>query len=180
MRTPLRIALALLPVCLATGNVVAGEPAANQPRIFIRVEPGDEPVFRVNGLGRTEKEAKDWLAKISATAGRTDPIIVFAELSQPPEPAKMIYKFAQEHFDRTGLVILDETRREYVIITDDGDEFREWIRRQLRPPRTAPSQPATTTGMGPMTPFTPDSTGPVQQQIQQFESLEKGQLPGAP
>lgn len=180
MRTPLRIALALLPVCLATGNVVAGEPATNQPRIFIRVEQGDGVIFRVNGLKRTEKETKDWLAKISATVGRTDPIIVFAELSQPPEPAKMIYKFTQEHFDRAGLVILDETRREYVVITDNGDDFAEWIRRQLRPPKTSPSQPTTTTVSGPMTPFPPDSTGPVQQQIQQFDSLEKGQLPGAP
>lgn len=180
MRAPLRVAMALLPICLAAWSGLAEEPPANQPCIVIKVEQGDDVVFRVNGLKRTEKEAKDWLAKISATFGRKDPVVVFAALSQPPEPSKMIYKFAQEHFDRTGLVILDEVRREYVVITDNGDDFYEWIRRQLRLPRTAPAQPATTTVSGPMTPFLPDSTGPVQQQIRQFDSLEKGRLPGSP
>lgn len=179
MRTPLRIALALLPVCLATSSSLAEEPAANQPRIFVHVEQRDDLVFRVNGLRRTEAETKKWLAKISATVGRKDPVVVFAELSQPPEPAKMIYKFAQEHFDHTGLVIFDADRREYVVITDDGDDFREWIRRQLHPPKSPQSQPTTTTVV-PIMPFTPDSTGSVQQQIRQFDSLEKGRLPGSP
>lgn len=178
MRAPLSIALALLPICLAAWSGLAEEPPANQPCIVIKVEQGDDVVFRVNGLKRTEKETKDWLAKISTTFGRKDPVVVFAELSQPPEPSKRIYKFAQEHFDRTGLVILDDVRREYVVITVDGDDFYEWIRRQLRLPKT--SQPATTKVSGPMTPFLPDSTGPVQQQIRQFDSLEKGRLPGAP
>lgn len=159
---------------------MAEEPPANQPRIIILVDQTNDLVFTVNGLRRTETETKNWLAKVSATAGRKDPIIVFAKLSQPPESTKMIYKFAQGHFDHTGLVIFDEASREYVVITDDGDDFREWIRRQLRPPKSTPSQQTTTTTSVPMMSVTPDSTGPVQQQIRQFDSLEKGRLPGSP
>ncbi|GAT34520.1 hypothetical protein TSACC_22945 [Terrimicrobium sacchariphilum] len=180
MSVPLRIVLALLAICLATWGVLAEEPPANQPRIVIRVEQSKDLIFRINGLARTEKETKDWLAKISATAGRQDPIIIFAELSQSPEPAKMIYRFAQEHFDRAGLVVFDESRQEYVVITENGDDFREWIRRHVRLPKISPAQQTTTTVSEPRQPFAPDSTGPVQQQIQQFDSLEKGRLPGSP
>lgn len=161
------VALALL----LTGGIPlqAGEPAANQPRIVIRQDATKPEGFLVNGLQRTETETRDWLTRISLTFGRTDPVIVIADPIKPMEPIVLIYKYAQEHFDRVAFVLLDEASNGFTVMTSSGDEFHQLVRKLLipKPPSSRPTR-------------LPPSSDPFDAQKRRLDSYETGQLPGAP
>ncbi len=70
---------------------------------------------------------------ISLTFGRTDPVIVIADPIKPMEPIVLIYKYAQEHFDRVAFVLLDEASDGFTVITNSGDEFHQLVRKLLTP-----------------------------------------------